>query len=157
MPFVADFRPTTLLGHIASCAPPQLPSPALPESGTSAGSVPSIQGYVDLLTNVSSNLSNTNNGNHHNQLRRLSGGDVQFPSVCSLYVDKEAAVDNGSVGMMGEWKLINAEIRSWECLQGSLDVFVQRISVAENAQQKQQMRAWYETLQDIGGYYYSNS
>ena len=156
MPFVADLRPSTLLGHIASCAPPQLPSPALPESGSP--SVPSVQGYVDLLTTVSSHSSNVNNGgNNHHQLRRLSGGDVQFPSVCSLYIDKEAAVDNGSVGMMGEWKLINAEIRSWECLQGSLDVFVQRISVAENAQQKQQMRAWYETLQDIGGYYYSNS
>ena len=157
MPFVADLRPSTLLGHLASCAPPQLPSPALPESGITAGSASSLQGYVDLLTNVSSNSSQLHNGNNHNHLRRLQGGDVQFPSVCSLYIDKEAAVDSGSVGLMGEWKLINAEIRSWECLQGSLDVFVQRISVADNAQQKQQMRAWYETLQDIGGHYYSNS
>ena len=116
-----------------------------------------------MLTNVSRNIqsNNADDGNNHNLLRRLSGGGddgIQFPSVASLYIDKKSVVDSGSIGMMmGEWKLINAEIRSWECLQGSLDVFVQRISVAENAQQKQQMRAWYETLQDLGGHYYSNS
>ena len=46
-------------------------------------------------------------------------------------------------------------MRAWEAVQTSLDVYVQRISVAENVQ-KSSMRAWYESIQDIGGIYYGN-
>lgn len=55
-----------------------------------------------------------------------------------------------------EWGDILGETRAWECVQGSLDVYVQRISVAD-AQQKAPMRAWYESLQDIGGLYYAST
>ena len=55
-----------------------------------------------------------------------------------------------------EWGEITGETRAWECVQGSLDVYVQRISVAD-AQQKSYMRAWYESLQDIGGLYYAST
>jgi hypothetical protein len=145
MPFAADLRPSTLLGHLAACAPPQLPSPTLPDAAAAAGTAGTVpvQGYVDLLTAVPVDAGSTV-GRH----------GVHFPSVAALYVDK-AAVDGA--GGAAEWRAVTAEVRSWECLQGALDVFVQRISVADSAQGKQQMRAWYEAIQDIGGHYFANS
>lgn len=59
-------------------------------------------------------------------------------------------------GAEREWGEIAGEIRAWEAVQGSLDVYVQRISVADS-HQKVHMRAWYESLQEIGGLYYGNN
>ena len=55
-----------------------------------------------------------------------------------------------------DWRDIPGEVQAWEALQSSLDVFVQRISVSD-AGKRAGMRAWYESLQDIGGSYYGNS
>ena len=60
------------------------------------------------------------------------------------------------LGVERDWGEIPGETKAWESVQGSLDVYVQRISVAD-AQQKSYMRAWYESLQEIGGLYYGNN
>jgi hypothetical protein len=151
MPFVADLRPSTLLGHMAACAPPQLPSPTALEApagsqgqaqGQAQGQL-TINGYVDLLTAVTTTEGSS----------RL--GPLVFPSVCSLYLSPADSRESTMDGVI-DWKGVPSEQASWERLLVSLDTFVQRISVAGSAQQKQQMRAWYEALQDMGGYYYAN-
>jgi hypothetical protein len=53
------------------------------------------------------------------------------------------------------WRSLSGETRCWQCVQSALDVFVQRLSVLD-AKQRLAMRAWYEGLLDIGGYYYGN-
>ena len=65
---------------------------------------------------------------------------------------------SGPEGYEGErdWREIPCEVRAWEAVQESLDVYVQRISVADPSQ-KSHMRAWYEALQDIGGLYHGNA
>ena len=60
------------------------------------------------------------------------------------------------LGVERDWGEIIGETKAWESVQGSLDVYVQRISVAD-AQQKAFMRSWYESLQEIGGLYYGNN
>ena len=64
----------------------------------------------------------------------------------------------GAEGYDGEsdWREIPGEVRAWEAVQASLDVYVQRISVADSSQ-KSHMRAWYEALQDIGGLYHGSA
>ena len=84
-------------------------------------------------------------------------GDMTYCSslVCSLFFVL-ISIGVNRPGAEREWGEIAGEIRAWEAVQGSLDVYVQRISVAD-AQQKVHMRAWYESLQEIGGLYYGNN
>jgi hypothetical protein len=124
LPYIGQLRPSTLLGYLVSCAPPQLPSPF--EVSTAAASTPQdmLVAYVDALTDTSfqSVAANHSNG----------------PSVRRLYADQS-----------GGWRSIPNELRAWELVQTSLDTFFQRISVSEGAQ-KQAMRQWYETIMDVG-------
>lgn len=51
------------------------------------------------------------------------------------------------------WKKVKNERRNWEDVQQALDIFFQRISVAEG-EQKTHMRQWYEAVIDIGSLYF---
>jgi hypothetical protein len=138
-----------VLGHLISCAPPQLPSPY--DSGAAAAVIKitnpngsttavTLQSYVDTLTGL------------HN-----------LDSVTRLYPQSATATahTNGTATQpqpltIGDWRSIPAETQTWEAVQASLDIFVQRISVAEGAQ-KSKMRGWYESLQELGGHYFGNA
>jgi hypothetical protein len=80
---------------------------------------------------------------------------VAYAPLCVLYF-YFLPIGANRRGVEREWGEIAGETRAWEAVQGSLDVYVQRISVAD-AQQKAHMRAWYESLQEIGGLYYGNN
>lgn len=122
--YVAELRPSTLLGYLISCAPPQLPSPYDTSASATGSANFDISSYVDLLTDVhlAQNVATDAGGN--------------ALSVRSLY-----AVDN--------WKSVVNETQCWILVQRALDTFFQRIHVVDAAQ-KQAMRLWYETILDIG-------
>jgi hypothetical protein len=46
------------------------------------------------------------------------------------------------------------EIKTWDAVQTSLDLFLQRIAVLESQDQKNQMRLWYELILEIGGSFF---
>jgi hypothetical protein len=155
LPYIGDLRPSTLLGHLISCAPPQLPSPSTANANALAGA-DLLQDYVERLTTIPPSLQT------HSAARPSLLNRFPFPSVASLYSsgaqpnlenlgDSAQATPASTLSAKCEWRTIVAEASSWEDIQASLDVFVQRAAVADNAQQKQQMRTWYEALQDIGG------
>lgn len=131
-PYVSHLRPSTLLGYLISCAPPQLPSPFDTAAFAAAGSTGNfdIGTYVDLLTDV-----------HLSQqvLAHVQKDDDASASVRNLYVSSAE----------GDWRVIMNEAQSWILMQRALDTFFQRIHVAD-VMQKQAMRLWYETILDIG-------
>ena len=51
------------------------------------------------------------------------------------------------------WRTVSSEMANWQCVQASLDVLVQRTAVAEGSQ-KATMRAWYDSISDIGTMYF---
>lgn len=126
--YVAHLRPSTLLGYLVSCAPPQLPAPYDTAATATAGGVVNfdIASYVDILTDVRLVYAGQTD----------AGGNAA--SVRALYAD--AARD---------WRGVVNETQSWILVQRALDTFFQRIHVADAAQ-KQSMRLWYETILDIG-------
>jgi hypothetical protein len=91
-----------------------------------------VQSYVDSLVNVSN-----------------------LDSIRKLYPAHTTTGTSGTAAY-SEWRNVPAELQSWEAVQAALDVFVQRISVADGAQ-KVSMRGWYEALQEIGGVYFGNA
>jgi len=131
--YVPHLRPSTLLGYLVSCAPPQLPSPydtAASSVATGAGGATAnfdIASYVDILTDV-----------HLIHAGQTDAGD-QAASVRALYADSGHR----------DWRGVVNETQSWILVQRALDTFFQRIHVADAAQ-KQSMRQWYETILDIG-------
>jgi hypothetical protein len=89
-------------------------------------------------------------------------------SVRSLY----SIIKNANQSLVS-WSKIDNELKSWTSIQQSLgskdflkfliviiikliDLFFQRLSVADG-NQKQQMRAWYEAMIDIGTKYFGIS
>jgi len=51
------------------------------------------------------------------------------------------------------WRAVPAEVASWQSVQASLDVLVQRTAVADGAQ-KAKMRAWYDSVLELGTMYF---
>ena len=123
LPFISSLRPSTLLGHLISCAPPQLPSPH--DNGNN-----NPVNYFEVLTHPSPSKT-----------YMATKGDGL--SIRSLYSSN------------GDWRGIESEVFSWESIQECLDIFLQRAGVADPIT-KTSMRAWYESLMDIGGQYYGN-
>lgn len=55
LPYVSHLRPSTLLGYLISCAPPQLPSPFETVASNGAGSAQEqLVAYIDSLTDTAS-------------------------------------------------------------------------------------------------------
>jgi hypothetical protein len=152
--YVGDLRPSTLMGLLMAAGPGQLPLPAdLP-----APHGRDITSYVlDLIQ--AANLPG--NGAVHEAA-------VGFATVRSLYLPTAAmsaqhihqvhslgSNSNSSASIIWTWKKIQAEKSAWDMIQQCLDVFFQRLTVAEVADQKQEMRAWYEAIMDIGSHFFS--
>lgn len=142
LPFISQLRPSTLLGYLVSCAPPQLPSP-YDTSGVTAGkpstsaSASASELVNDLLTYVNeiNNVYLSRDKSTHSQ---VNVGDVSTLSVRMLYSSNTS-----------DWRRIPGELKAWGHIQQSLEVFFQRISVADSAH-KNMMRSWYEVILDIG-------
>lgn len=135
LPYISHLRPSTLLGYLVSCAPPQLPSPF----DTGAGAVANasdIAGYVEMLTDVfltqRTQLLCTSAAGTSNGVLPAAGG------VRDLYAPR-----------LDKWKLVANEVQSWALTQQALDTFFQRVSVA-SGDQKLKMRLWYETIIEVG-------
>ena len=129
LPYISSIRPSTLLGYLVCCAPPQLPSPFEATGIT-------LQDYLDALTIVPNSVTSRKNGS---QLGQPQSGTASAPTVRGLYSN--------------DWRSIPGEVQSWQSIQNCLDIFVQRLSVAD-ASSKQQMRTWYEGLLEIGGHFH---
>lgn len=125
--FVDDLRPSTLLGYLICCGPTQLP---LPHEALNKD----ISFYIDGLLECSEAMSPATY--HQRYVSQV------LVSLRALYHSKTNA-----------WKKVRNEKRNWEDVQQSLDVFFQRIAVAEG-EQKALMRNWYEAIIDIGSHYF---
>lgn len=127
LPYMVSLRPSTVLSYLISCGPAQLPSPH--DNGNNSTST-----YIETLTHPSgnSNIAVVDNNCHG-------------LSVRSLYAQANR-----------DWRLCDQEAHCWESVTECLDIFLQRAVVAEPAN-KAAMRAWYESLMDIGGLYFGNS
>lgn len=152
--YVGDLRPSTLMGLLMAAGPAQLPLPAdLP-----APHGRDITSYVlDLIQ--AANLPG--NGTVHEAA-------LGFATVRNLYLPTAAmsaqhihqvhslgSNSNSSTSIIWTWKKIQAEKSAWDIIQQCLDVYFQRLTVAEVADQKQEMRAWYEAIMDIGSHFFS--
>lgn len=128
LPYLSSIRPSTLLAYLVCCAPPQLPAPY-------EGPGKNLGGYLDSLTTPQE--TKPKNGFDHPPTHHSS--PLFTTTVKSLF-----ALD---------WRTVPGEVEAWESIQSCLDVFVQRLSVAD-VHQKQQMRSWYEGLLEIGGHFH---
>ena len=135
LPYISHLRPSTLLGYLVSCAPPQLPSPFDTGTGAAASAGPSadIAGYVDMLTDVFLAQRTQRAGASASANVSVSAGGVR--DLYAAHLDK--------------WRLVANETQSWALTQQALDTFFQRVSVA-TGDQKVKMRLWYETIIEIG-------
>lgn len=121
LPYISHLRPSTLLGYLVSCAPPQLPSPFDTD----------IAAYVDMLTDV------------------FLSQRTQTPSSNSAASNAVGGVRALYVANPDQWRLVANEAQSWSLTQQALDTFFQRVSVA-SGDQKVKMRLWYETIMEVG-------
>ena len=124
--FVKDIRPSTLLNHLGACAPTQMPSPHVQSKKDN------IRNYIANLT-IPSPISTKIN-------------DKNIPSVKSLYQIN----NDGDVTVA--WNEISSEIKAWEAISSCLDILMERTAVANDSESKASLRAWYETLVEIGGH-----
>lgn len=148
-PYISFLRPSTLLGYLISCGPVQLPSPYdIPNSN--------LQTYLEELCDLSvavakqeqqqqrNRQANSSTGTTVSSCHR-SGNTLLQRSMAStirlLYPVEGNEVD--------DWRKIPTESKAWEAMQQALDIFFQRIAVAEGAQ-KASMRDWYEAVLDLG-------
>ena len=129
LPYISHLRPSTLLGYLVSCAPPQLPSPFDTGAGAAAASTSDIAGYVEMLTDVFL----TQRTQHV-----ASSSTANAIGVRDLYA-----------AQLDKWRLVANEAQSWALTQQALDTFFQRVSVA-SGDQKVKMRLWYETIIEVG-------
>lgn len=142
--YVQDLRPSTLLGLLMAAGPSQLPLP--PDLPGQQGK--DIATYVlDLVQALAAATSS-------------SSPSTQQSSVRNIYLPTPAMMaghphHHHAAATTWTWKKIPVEKASWELIQQCLDVFFQRLTVAEAAEQKQEMRAWYEVILDIGSHYFS--
>ncbi len=136
--YVVHIRPSTLLDYFVSCGPTQLLSPydIIPGVG--------LQAYIEDLTAV---------GDVGSDQVKLIGRE----HLSNLFKDYVWSVRSLYCGSGGQWRRIENERKNWELIQQCLDSFFQRIAVAESAQQKQEMRAWYESILDLGSQFYGSS
>jgi hypothetical protein len=69
---------------------------------------------------------------------KTDGNSTLLPSVTTLFVDKfsKNSVSTDNVRTLGEcnWRGYPGEVRAWEAVQCSLDVFIQRMSVADSTE-----------------------
>lgn len=142
--YVPDLRPSTLLGLLMAAGPSQLPLP--PDLPGQQGK--DIATYVLDLVQALAAASSTS-----------SAASTQHSTVHNIYLPTPAMIathhHHHTAASTWTWKKIPVEKASWELIQQCLDVFFQRLTVAEAAEQKQEMRAWYEVIMDIGSHYFS--
>lgn len=145
--YVQDLRPSTLLGLLMAAGPSQLPLP--PDLPGQQGK--DIATYVLDLVQALAAASSAS----------ASSASTQHSTVRNIYLPTPAMIachshhHHHSAATTWTWKKIPVEKASWEMIQQCLDVFFQRLTVAEAAEQKQEMRAWYEVILDIGSHYFS--
>jgi hypothetical protein len=151
LPYFRHLRPSTLLGHLVSCGPSLLPSPY--DAGTAAGAsgatgMQAQTAYIESLTELLlvAPMSGASS---------LSASQPSS-SIRSLYIPiTTTGAASSSNNSSGSWRVVRNEIASWECFQTSLDTFSQRILVMEGVE-KQQMRGWYESIAEIGSWYFES-
>lgn len=119
----AALRPSTLLAHLICLAPPQLPSPLETAGGMT------IPSYLQSLMTPPSPLSEVDT-------EALSKSPFGADSILQAYCSPSDSL----AGEVGFWQLVEL----------SLDVFMQRASVADSATQRKLMRQWYELILDVG-------
>eukprot|EP01039_Chlorochromonas_danica_P010063 gene10063-11137_t len=123
-------RPSTLLAYLICCGPTQLP---LPHEAMGREMVYYIDGLLDCTNNSLSSSSTMPSF-------APFGGSAMLASARGLY-KKEG------------WAKVRNERQNWEEVQQALDIFFQRIAVAEG-EKKVEMRTWYEAIIDIGSHYF---
>lgn len=133
LPFFSQLRPSTLLCYLISCAPIQLPLPfeeGINQIGTQVNSknTSSIHSLIEILTNTSDEFLMT------------SPATEEIISIRGLYYSHS-------------WKKSKGELQVWSMIQSSLDIYLQRLGVIEGPQ-KEKMQAWYDLINDVGGYYF---
>lgn len=131
LPYVAQLRPSTLLGYLVSCAPSQLPSPHDVDGR-------SLASYVADLTDISVEKAHPH------------AADAQLRSRWAYSIRSLYPV-GGSLSPI--WGKIESEVKCWNAVQQCEDIFFQRITVADGMN-KQQMRAWHEAILDMGNFYF---
>jgi hypothetical protein len=171
--YFKHLRPSTVLAYVASCSPSQMPSPyegGGGGGGATRGGGGTTHAYLSLLTAVSdlSNRGNnsgaaaddTNKNSNSNEIAEGEGegeggggGNVRL-GVRALYKSGCFVRDRrGNVAAATSWRAVPQEAASWQSFQLSLDKFLQRISVAEPTK-RVGMRAWADSILNIGNYYF---
>ena len=147
LPYFKHLRPSTVLGYIISCCPSQMPSPhehlseGLKAGGTGAERGRSVHSYLMKLSAVDGGDA-TKSGAHENM------------NVRALYKSGRVVQDRrGQASVATSWQAVPNEAAMWEAVHASLDVFLQRISVAE-ATKRVGMRLWADCLLNVGNHYF---
>jgi hypothetical protein len=178
-PFVQQLRPSTLLGHLAACAPAQLPAPYEPNLDPSAAahdsdlyqSSPAVPVAAATLGEKSKRreASARARGAYIKSLcvpffapgpstvpgdatAAAAAAAAPMPSISQHFSPLMGPSDAGDAR---RWRDVSAESAAWKRMGTALDIFVQRLSVAD-PQVKTSMRAWYESLVGISGFFFSD-
>lgn len=130
LPYFSALRPSTVLNTITARATSQMPLPY--ESAQDQDMT--LQSYLEELT--------------------VTSEDTPSPEVSRDYAAGSfPALTTIRASYSDSWRTVSSEMASWQCVQSSLDVLVQRTAVAEGSQ-KATMRAWYDSISDIGTMYF---
>jgi hypothetical protein len=107
LPFVAALRPSTLLGHLISCGPPQLPSPLDSAENNVTAYIeimthPSVQSYTSKLDSLSVRSMYSSRGDW----RKLEAEMHSWQKVqecLDLFLQRSAVADASSKTAMRGW------------------------------------------------------
>ena len=131
LPYFSALRPSTVLHMTIARATSQLPLPHEPAGTT-------LLGYLsDLTSSVAPATANA--------VAPAVSRDYAAGSYPALTTIRAAYSDS--------WRAVPQEVACWQSVQASLDVLVHRTAVADGAQ-KAKMRAWYDSILDLGTAYF---
>eukprot|EP00605_Chrysophyceae_sp_TOSAG23-4_P001608 GSChrysophyteH1.ASY1.ANO1.1768.1 assembled CDS len=142
-PFIPYLRPSTLLGHLSSCAPHHLP-PVY--EGVSTG----LMGYLFALTSLSANT----NDRYIESIKHGFKGNVDS-SVLHLVETNSTTLTAGTGQWL--WYKNTQELEAWQAMQTSIDVLIQRtavVSTGNGGDRRAELRAWADTLLEIGSSFF---
>ena len=153
-PFVPVLRPSTILGHLISCSPNQMPAAYEHFDGGLLGYLSRVT-VVDAAANgvmsINTNISRSSSLPGSECMSGSVSGKKELDSVSLSYPQKG---DN----IRRQWGLSSGETGAWQGIQGSIDVLVQRTAVmsdesgssASGSSQRAALLEWADALMEVG-------
>ena len=159
--FVPALRPSTLLGHLVSCAPHHLPSVHESAAGGLLGYLFSITAVSEKYDSSVAAAGTTVNTSRAASKYNSSGGrgstsGSYIESVQNGYDNSNVSISSNTTKIIKRWNRCSEETEAWQSIQASVDILIQRAAVVDidGTAKRKELRAWADALLDIGSQFF---